>query len=138
MLVLNVGCGDKIFDYANNIDVAESEFFEITKGDAYCLDEIYAIESVDLIFMLCPHKYYPLRSKAHNVLKKQGLIVITGNFSNPYFREVWMASENFLEKIGFSTVRKTQHCYPDFWNSRQSNGIAIENHTIKQIVLRKR
>ena len=141
MLVLNVGCGDKIFEYAKNIDInltESSEVCELIQGDANYLDEIYESESVDLIFMLCPHKYYPLRSKAYEILKTSGLIVITGNISNPYFKEAWMASEKILEKKGFITVSKTQHCYPDFMNSRLSNGKSIENHTIKQIVLRKR
>lgn len=138
MLVLNVGCGDKIFEYAENIDIDLSDTYDIIQGDANCLDEIYEPESVDLIFMLCPHKYYPLRSKAKDILKTAGLLVITGNISNSYFKEAWMASEKILEKKGFITVSKTQHCYPDFLNSRLSNGKPIENHTIKQIVLRKR
>ncbi|KAA0770778.1 hypothetical protein DN392_22705 [Bacillus sp. BB51/4] len=138
MLVLNVGCGEKIFEYADNIDIKLSETHNIIRCDANGLDEIYKPESVDLIFMLCPHRFYPLRSKAYDVLKTDGLIVITGNISNSYFKEVWMASEKVLEKKGFITVSKTQHCHPNFWHSRLSNGKSIENHTIKQIVLRKR
>lgn len=138
MKVLNVGCGEKIFDYAENIDIKLSDTYDIIHGDAHCLDEMYKPESVDLIFMLCPHRFYPLRSKAYDVLKTSGLIIITGNISNSYFKEVWMASEKILEKKGFITVSKTQHCDPHFWNSRLSNGKSIENYTIKQIVLRKR
>lgn len=138
MLVLNVGCGEKIFEYAENIDIKLSEVNKIIEGDANSLDEIYNEETVDLIFMLSPHKFYPLRCKAYNVLKKSGLMVITGNISNSYFKEVWMASEKVLEQRGFTTVSKKQHCHPHFWNSRLSSGKSIENHTIKQIVLRKR
>ncbi|MDA1526337.1 hypothetical protein COD67_01805 [Bacillus cereus] len=138
MLVLNVGCGEKIFEYADNIDIKLSKAHNIIHGDANCLDEIYEPESIDLIFMLCPYKFYPLRSKAYDVLKTAGQIVITGSISNPYFKEVWMASEKILEKKGFITVSKKQHCHPNFWHSRLSNGKFIENHTIKQIVLRKR
>lgn len=142
MELLNVGCGAKIFDYATNIDLEEEESLNIIRGNAYSLDELYRLESIDVIYMLCPYEYYPLQSKAYNVLKPSGLLVVTGNYSNhysnPYFKELWLGSETFLNNLGFNTVSKKQSCHPEFFNSLTSDGKPIEITTLKQVVLRKR
>lgn len=88
--------------------------------------------------MLCPYDYYPLQSKASIILKTNGFLVVTGNYSNPYFKELWMGSEYILEKLGFETVSKKRYCRPEFSTSFTSGGVPIETSTLKQIILRKR
>lgn len=138
MELLNVGCGSQTFEYAINIDVIEDKSLNIIEGDANELDELYDSNSVDVIYMLCPYRYYPFLSKAHEILKPTGLLVITGTYSNTYFKEVWLSSETFINQMGFDTVSKAQNCHPEFFNSRTSRGKKIEVSTIKQVILRKR
>jgi hypothetical protein len=88
--------------------------------------------------MLCPYDYYPLQSKALKVLKTHGLLVVTGNYSNTYFRELWMSSETLLENLGYETVSKKRSVHPEFSTSFTSDGEPIEPNTLKQIRLRKR
>jgi hypothetical protein len=138
MELLNVGCGTKVFEYAINIDVDQNISQNIMAGDAYALDEDYEPNSIDVIYMLCPYEYYPLQSKAYTILKDKGLLVVTGNYSNPYFKELWVSSEGFLNMLGFETVSKKEHCHPEFFHSYTSNGNSIELTTLKQVTLRKR
>ncbi|WP_336046149.1 hypothetical protein [Solibacillus ferritrahens] len=139
MLILNIGCGTKKFNYAENIDNDKQLSDDSIKDiSAYELDQYYEEKTVDMIFMLSPYKYYPLRTPAYDILKRNGLLIITGTFNNSYFGEVWYAQESSLEELGFITVSKTQHCHSEFWHSKHTEGQRIPNHTLKQIVLRKK
>jgi len=136
--LLNVGCGVNTYEYAKNIDIDGDRSLNIYEGDAYKLDEEYARNSIDVIYMLCPYGYFPLKSRAIDVLKPSGLLVVTGNYSNSFFKELWLSSEAFLNELGFDTYSKKQSCHPEFFNSYTSEGNPIAITTLKQVVLRKR
>jgi len=135
MELLNVGCGSLLFDFAKNIDIIADANLQIEQG--YAEELQFAPNSIDMILMLCPYDYYPLNSSAYTVLKPDGLLVLTGHYLNPHFKEVWLASETFLESMGFQTVSKKRHCRPEFMGSTDSFGKPIPSDKLKQVILKK-
>ncbi|WP_145142129.1 hypothetical protein [Paenibacillus sp. Y412MC10] len=147
MKILNVGCGDDILSCADNTDVKPGTGVIVV--DAGNLMSLYPKDSVDVIIMKSP-RHFPFEgSDAKEVLKPGGLLVIIGNYSNPFFKSVWPCKDKNSLKVnlevlltytenGFQYVSHDQPPnHPALQTSKTSNGSEIEPSTLKQLVLRK-
>lgn len=102
--ILNVGAGDNPIPCATNIDinpVAPGVLF----GDANDLSQ-FASGQFDHVIALNPYKYNLLDSDVPRVLKDGGIMSVTGNYSNKYFKKIYNASPETLSRAGFEIVSK--------------------------------
>ena len=102
--ILNVGAGDSPIPCAINIDI-EPNASGIIYGDANNLSQ-FASGQFDHVIALNPYKYNLLDSDVPRVLKYGGIMSITGNYSNRYFKEIYNASPEALRQAGFEIVSK--------------------------------
>ena len=134
--ILNVGAGDNPIPCATNIDI-EPNVGGVIFGDANDLSQ-YASGQFDHVIALNPYKYFILDSDVPRVLKEGGIMSVTGNYSNKYFKSIHNASPEILSQAGFEVVSRGEagSAFLKYGGkvtggSRQTQGISL------QIILRK-
>ncbi|MGG1674286.1 hypothetical protein ACIFOT_00915 [Neobacillus sp. NRS-1170] len=123
--IINVGCGKVCYPCAENIDI-DIRLEKAVYGDVHDLK--YQKGTIDVVTMISPYLYYPLRSDAARVLKPGGLLVVVGSTRNRYFKSIWKASSNELEGFGFELISKSNPPYPDLQESFISDGTACHEY----------
>ena len=74
-------------------------------GDANDLNQ-FASGQFDHVIALNPYKYNLLESDVPRVLKDGGIMSVTGNYSNKYFKKIYNLSPETLRQAGFEIVSK--------------------------------
>lgn len=101
---MNVGAGDRPIPCATNIDInpnAEGVIF----GDVNDLSQ-FESGQFDHVIALNPYRYNLLDSDVPRVLKEGGIMSVTGNYSNKYFKTIYNASPETLRQAGFEVVSR--------------------------------
>lgn len=135
-MIINVGCGSNFLSWALNMDleVSNEANFCVTVGNANDLP--FKDSTVNIVVMQSPYKYDPLKSDASRVIRKDGLLIVVGNLSNPHFKEVWDANRMLLGNKGY--ILKNKGPAPkDLQKSFRTSGEQIPPETLKEVVLRR-
>lgn len=132
--VLNVGSGENPLECAKNIDPDKTKpVDEIGSAEKLSAEN----KSIDVVVMVSPYNYSPLKSDAARILKPGGLLVVIGNAKNDFFNEVYNASYTDLNKLGFE-VKSKGNAHKKLRKSRTTTGYPISPNYLKQIVLRRK
>ena len=102
--ILNVGAGDNPIPCATNIDI-DPRVSGVMFGDVYDLSQ-FTSGQFDHVIALNPYKYSIFESDVPRVLKDGGVMTVTGNYSNKYFKEIYNASPEMLKTARFEMVSK--------------------------------
>ena len=134
--ILNVGAGDNPIPCATNIDINPN-----TTGVIYGnVNDLSQFDSgqFDHVIALNPYNYYLLDSDVPRVLKDGGIMSVTGNYSNKYFKGIYSATAETVNQAGFEIVSKgnassifTKYGGKVTGGTRQTQGIPL------QIILKK-
>ncbi len=134
--ILNVGAGDNPIPCATNIDInpgASGVLF----GDVNDLSQ-FASGQFDHVIALNPYKYNLLDSDVPRVLKDGGIMSVTGNYSNRYFKNIYKASPETLRQAGFEIVSKGNAGSAFIkYGGKVTYGVRQTKGTPLQIILRK-
>ena len=134
--ILNVGAGDSPIPCATNIDINPSATGVIF-GDANDLSQ-FASGQFDHVIALNPYKYNLLDSDVPRVLKEGGIMSVTGNYSNKYFKSIYNASPEVLRQAGFEVVSRGDAGSAFLkYGGKVTGGVRQTQGTPLQIILRK-
>ena len=134
--ILNVGAGDSPIPCATNIDINPSATGVIF-GDANDLSQ-FASGQFDHVIALNPYKYNLLDSDVPRVLKEGGIMSVTGNYSNKYFKSIYNTSPEVLRQAGFEVVSRGDAGSAFFkYGGKVTGGVRQTQGTPLQIILRK-
>lgn len=140
MNILNIGCGSLIFEGAINMDRTPVDN-RVKIGDADNLLNFMAQENIsekfDIILSISPFGYKLILSDIHQILKRNGKLIIVGTYNNPYFSFFWDMSEEEIRDNGFKLELKTDDCQKEFRKSKNTKGNNPLNG-LKQVNLIKR
>lgn len=97
--MLNMGCGQNILQCADNMDLEPTNNSKVIWADAE--KQIPSQnKSIDMLIIVSPYGYKPLESdEVRRVLRKNGRLIIVGNMSNRFFKEIWNAKQKELLQI---------------------------------------
>lgn len=85
-----------------------------------------------------PYNYNLLESDASRVLKEGGVMTVTGNYSNKYFKKIFNASPETLSQAGFEIVSKGEASSIFVrYGGKVTGGVRKTQGTPVQIILRK-
>ncbi len=134
--ILNVGAGDNPIPCAINIDINPNAA-NVIYGDANDLSQ-FASGQFDHVIALNPYGYNLLESDVPRVLKDGGVMSVTGNYSNKYFKKIYNASPEILNQAGFEVVSKGSASSIFMkYGGKVTGGARSTQGTPLQIVLRK-
>ena len=134
--ILNVGAGDNPIPCATNIDINPSAAGVIF-GDANDLSQ-FASGQFDHVIALNPYNYNLLDSDVPRVLKEGGIMSVTGNYSNKYFKSIYNASPESLKQVGFEVVSRGDAGSAFLkYGGKVTGGVRQIQGTHLQIILRK-
>ena len=134
--ILNVGAGDSPIPCATNIDINPSALGVIF-GDANDLSQ-FASGQFDHVIALNPYNYNLLDSDVPRVLKEGGIMSVTGNYSNKYFKAIYNASPEALRQAGFEVVSRGDAGSAFLkYGGKVTGGVRQTKGTPLQIILRK-
>ena len=134
--ILNVGAGDSPIPCATNININPSAAGVIF-GDANDLSQ-FVSGQFDHVMALNPYKYNLLDSDVPRVLKEGGIMSVTGNYSNKYFKSIYNASPEVLRQAGFEVVSRGDAGSVFLkYGGKVAGGVRQTQGTPLQIILRK-
>ena len=134
--ILNVGAGDSPIPCATNIDISPNTA-GVIYGDVNDLSQ-FASGQFDHIISMNPYNYNLLESDASRVLKEGGVMTVTGNYSNKYFKKIFNASPETLSQAGFEIVSKGEASSIFVrYGGKVTGGVRKTQGTPVQIILRK-
>ncbi|MCO6540661.1 MAG: RHS repeat-associated core domain-containing protein, partial [Gilliamella sp.] len=127
---LNIGAGNKPIEGAYNISHPDYPMAEgVYPGNANDLSNI-ATGSQNKIIMDNPFGYYPLNDEVLRVLNNGGTIIIRGNQTNKYMKNL----EIIAKEKGLQLVNKRQISSAGY---AQSSGEPIKSKTIDEYIFKK-
>ena len=134
--ILNVGAGDNPIPCATNIDINPSTA-GVIYGDANNLSQ-FASGQFDHVIAMNPYSYNLLEGDVPRVLKDGGIMSVTGNYSNKYFKSIYNASPEALKQAGFEVISRGEAGSAFLkYGGKVTGGVRQTRGTPLQIILKK-